>query len=82
MAFISFNYWNLKQSAWIPTIYNLDQIARSEPDALNAGYTRLWLNGDAYPGLLTDIQWTTAPTTFGAAPPPAPPTITPKLPTP
>lgn len=67
MSFIGFNYWHTKEQKWKPTGYNADtQIARIEPCG---NYTRIWLNGQDYPGLITDLTWVEATTAFAFSPP-------------
>jgi hypothetical protein len=75
MSFLSFNYWHEGKKVWVPCTWNQDRIERIEPDPDNADRTYVWLIGQDYPPLWTDMAWTTAATTFGAAPPPAAPTV-------
>ena len=77
MSFIAFNYWNVSASVWKPAIYNQDQISLAEPDKMNPTLTRIYPVGVNFPGMLTDIPWETAPTSFTVAPPATLPTTPP-----
>jgi hypothetical protein len=77
MNFVSFNYWHPRDLVWVPVVYNTDRIDRMQQDTDNPTMTRVWLQGQYYPELLTDLTWAEATTLFGGTAPKAIPTSPP-----
>jgi hypothetical protein len=79
MSFVSFNYWHPERKAWTPVVYNEASIERVEIDPKNATMTRIWVVGESWPGLLTDMTLTAAATALAVPPPGAAPVNPPAL---